>query len=160
VVALIAPPFHPVHQSRVTVRRTRELCALHERLLHRCATSIAVALDNCEVSCELGRGAVPVPFQCAFYLRARVADHKVLALWRRNQLIVHPRLAERARLVVDLGETFQVGENELSVSAGLGDPLRAALTLMRAADEILEFKYCRDGLDVNYGTRNSLEPDP
>lgn len=50
-----------------------------------------------------------------------------------------------------LGETFEVPEMGF-VPAGLGSPLQAALTLMRAADEILQLQLRIDGLKVTYRT--------
>jgi hypothetical protein len=153
---LIAPPPTTVRQSRELARRTRELRARNEELFTRCANSIATALDNCEVSFELGHGSLPSTFQCTFLLRARVGDDRVLAVWRTNKLVIHPRLAERASLVIGLGERFKFNARRLSVAAGFESPLQAALTLMRAADEVLEFSFRADGLDFSYRSRASI----
>jgi hypothetical protein len=139
-----------ISQSREAVRWARELRARHPVLADRCRAAVIAALETCETSWGLRGDPSPPRIQCVFYLRASVDDELRLAIWRTNRLLCHPELRARAELVVRLGETFQVPELERSVKAGLEEPLPAALTLMRAADEILEFELRLNGLRVTY----------
>jgi hypothetical protein len=67
---------------------------------------------------------------------------------------VHPELAERAELIVRLGDTFDTSEVGTPMSAGFDDPVQAALTLIRAADRVLEFDLRLGEFVLSYDQRS------
>jgi hypothetical protein len=76
-----------------------------------------------------------------------------LAIWRDHRLIVHPELAERAEMLVRLEETVDAPEGS-RIPAGFDEPVQAALTLIRAADRVLEFDLRFDELALSYDYRS------
>jgi hypothetical protein len=108
----------------------------------------------CNVSFGLRDDATPPFLSYVFYLRANIDDESRLAIWRDQRLLVHPQLAQRAEVLVRLGETFEVPELGSSVLAGFDDPLQAAITLMRAADRILDFDFRLDKVNLTYRNRS------
>jgi hypothetical protein len=87
-------------------------------------------------------------------LRANIGEDSRLAIWRDHRLVVHPELAERAEMLVRLGDTFEAPEAGSQIPAGFDDPIQAALTLIRAADRVLEFDLRLDELVLRYGHRS------
>jgi hypothetical protein len=138
-----------VRQSRQTLRRSRRLSAWHASLSNRCQCSIATALERCETSFSLREAPGALQLHYVFYLRANIDDDPRLAIWRDQRLLVHPEWARRAEVLVGLGETF-VAQDGRSIAAGLDNPLQAALTLVRAADRVLEFDIRLDEINMAY----------
>jgi hypothetical protein len=146
----------PIKDSRETIQRSRDLRAWHSSLVGRCHRTVAGALEMCEVSFSLREGEddAPLPLRYIFYIRGQVGDCARLAIWRDRQLLVHPELARRAELLVGSGEIFEAPELGAPILAGLDEPLQAALTLMRAADRILEFDIRLNELYLTYQHRD------
>jgi hypothetical protein len=144
----------PVRQSRQAVRRSSDLQAWHASLQRRCQVSILSALEKCETSLSLRDDRSPPPLRYVFYLRANVGDDSRLAIWRDRRLLAHPELRARGEVLIDLGETFDSLEAGSPIAAGFDRPLQAALTLIRAADRVLEFDMRLDDINMNYHWRN------
>jgi hypothetical protein len=89
-----------------------------------------------------------------FYLKANIGGDSRLAIWRDHRLVVHPELAERGEILVRLGETFEAPEVGSRIPAGFDEPVQAALTLIRAADRVLEFDLRLDELVLSYDQRS------
>jgi hypothetical protein len=142
----------PFGQRSTAFAESIRLRTRHRALAATCARSVTDALEVCVRSVAFSDDRYTVPLHCAFYLRALVDGLPVLAVWRVATLAVHPALAERARILVELGEVFGAEERVTAVRAGLDTPLQAALTLLRAADEVLDFHMHLDELDVEYRT--------
>ena len=71
-----------------------------------------------------------------FALRGVVDDLPVRAWWSRQSLRASPSLLRRAELIVAMGERFVVEEGARVVSADLGRPTSALVTLIRACDRV------------------------
>jgi hypothetical protein len=144
----------PLRESQHAVRRSSDLRRWHLSLRTRCERSIASALETCDISFGLRDDPAPPSLTYVFYLRANIGDESRLAIWRGERLLIHPELAQRAEVLVRLGETFEVPELGSSVLAGFDEPLQAAITLMRAADRILEFDFRLEKVNLTYRTRS------
>jgi hypothetical protein len=144
----------PIRESRLAVRRSSELRAWHATLVKRHERSIATTLEACNVSFGLKQDQSQLSLRYVFYLRANIGENSRLALWRDHHLLVHPELAERAQMLVRLGDTFDAPEVGSRIVAGFEDPTRAALTLIRAADRVLEFDLRLDDLVLSYDHRS------
>jgi hypothetical protein len=140
----------PVRQSRETVQQAKELSARYATLFECVQASKLAGQKNVLAACALQEHISGRPPARYFWLNASVDGHCRFAVWSDNRLIVHPELAARADLVTQLGETFQEPDSGCSVPAGLDEPIQAALTLIRAADRILNFNLRVDGLAVVY----------
>lgn len=85
-----------------------------------------------------------------FQLWAMLSGRRVAARREAGVLQVDPRLLERAKLLVALGEAFSMPGCERTVDAGLDDPLQAALTLVRAADRVIDFRLTLGGFRLSF----------
>jgi hypothetical protein len=83
-------------------------------------------------------------------LSASLDGQQVFATWSDNRLIAHRELEDRARLLVGMGEAFRNPDAGPPVPAGLDQPVQAALTLIRAADQVLAFSLRVDELVMDY----------
>jgi hypothetical protein len=108
------------------------------------------ALEVISTSFELRVESSPPPLNYVFLLRADIGENSRLAIWRDQRLIVHPEFAERAEMLVRLGETFDAPVVGSQIPAGFDNPVQAALTLIRAADRILQFDLRLDELALSY----------
>jgi hypothetical protein len=139
-----------LEQVRETVRRSRALVRRCQTLLDTCEAAVTRALEACETSRRNGSGSEAPPVACVFYLRGMIAGEPVLAIWRDAVLACHPLWEERAELLVRMGETFEVDGHPVQTPAGLDEPLQAALTLMRAADDVVELRLELDDFTISY----------
>lgn len=147
-----------VRQSREAVQQAKELRARHTMLVECVRASNVAGRKNLAAAQTLWEQVLARPPARHFWLNAAVDGEARFAVWSDNRLIVHPELAARADLVIQLGETFQAPDSEGSVPAGLDEPIQAALTLMRAADHVLDFNLRVDGLTVIYPEKKELAP--
>lgn len=85
-----------------------------------------------------------------FKLQAVLGDDVVTAVWQQGRLWADRHLLERAQLLTALDESFELPGNR-PLPAGLGEPLQAALTLMRAADRVLQLEVSLDVVGVASG---------
>ena len=128
-----------VQRAEEAVRRARQLREWHLSVLERCRASVVAALEAGEVNWTLRRDTSQSPTGWRLFLRALVDGQPRLAIWPATRLLVHPELAKRAEVMIQLDRIFQSPEEaECSARADREDPVQAALTLMRAADEILD----------------------
>jgi hypothetical protein len=83
----------------------------------------------------------------AFELSGVVDDGTpVTARWSAGGLLCDPALAVRARMLVDLGETFGGDRGTMSYGATLdGPPVAVALTLIRACCTVTQLVVSIDG---------------
>jgi hypothetical protein len=139
-----------VRQSQEVVERAKELSARHATLVECFRASKVAGRQNLAAAWTLWEQISAGPAVRYFWLNASVDGECRSAVWSDNRLIVHPELAARADLLVQLGETFRAPDSDGSIPAGLDEPIQAALTLMRAADQILNFSLRVDGLAVVY----------
>jgi hypothetical protein len=140
----------PVRQSREAVRWAKDLSARYSTLVESFRAFKLADRRNTAAVWTLKEQVSVRPQPRYFWLNASVNGQCRFAVWSDNGLIVHPELAARADVVIQLGETFEAPDSEGSVPAGLDEPMQAALTLMRAADQILNFNLRVDGLAVVY----------
>jgi hypothetical protein len=138
------------HRSRTAVARAKELNAHYAVLADCYRASKAAGRKNLAVAWSLWEQASTRRAAYLFWMSASVDGERHFAAWSENRLVVHPELEARAEVVVRLGETFEAPEWGCSVPAGFDEPIQAALTLMRAADEIHEFSLRVDDLVVAY----------
>jgi len=142
-------------QNRETRATSRMLSALHSAMRDRCEVNNRRALANLETFeryLKEGERFLDDPtrrLQCLFSLRSRIGATPTMAIWRDKRLIADPRLLERAQLLVALEERFTVSDG-VSVAAGLDEPLPAALTLIRAADEVLDFHFRLEDFEIAF----------
>jgi hypothetical protein len=137
-------------ENRETVRRARELTARHAILVDCVRASAAAGRENRAVAWTMWERVSARRAAYLFWLSAYVDGVRRFAVWSDNGLLVHPELAARAALVIQLGETFEAAESACSVPAGLDEPIQAVLTLIRAADQVVEFNLRVDELTVAY----------
>jgi hypothetical protein len=71
-----------------------------------------------------------------FVLDGEVDGIPVKGRWLAGSLLATQRLRQRAELLVQLEERFEVDLGGTAVPAGLTEPLAALLTLVRACDRI------------------------
>jgi hypothetical protein len=145
-----------IARCRASVSTARQLSLRHSSLTSHWQTNLQAFLDGLArfetnlQTCRLHDGSAPAPLTCVFWLRCRVNEAQAFAVWREARLLADPRLVDRARMLIDLNETFALADRDYVVAAGLDEPLQAALTLVRAADHVLDFRFSVDDLDVSF----------
>jgi len=70
-----------------------------------------------------------------FVITGTVDSGRVQAVYGNGLLMIDSPLMDRARLMVALGDTFELGDSEVIAAAVSGEPLAMFLTFLRACDD-------------------------